>query len=214
MNRRALLAGLGGAAAALAGCTAPGVGGRGPTTAPSPVATEFPAVEIPNPTVERNAYRVETEVVAEFSVERPAAVEIRLTNRGEHRRYSFGGSPPYSDYWGERDGGDAGLLLVPADRTYVDVLAPDRFDNVTARPGEEPYLRPPEPVDGCWRANGKLLRNDIALERDLAPGETVAERYDLVAGVENEGCLPAGRYEFGGRSYLDDGDWALSLELG
>lgn len=125
------------------------------------------------------------ELVRQYSREKPARLQVSLTNRSDiPREITFGPSLPFSSLRGEQEDGVAVALLVPDDQTHVHV---EHTGNSNSQPAE--------PVDGCWRIKG-VARNSIAQYERLDSGESVTEVYSIFASTENEGCLPAGAYRF------------------
>lgn len=53
----------------------------------------------------------------------------------------------------------------------------------------------PDP-NGCWRVTDFVVVPAIARPYSLAPGETFRGGYAVLAGREDDACLPPGTYEF------------------
>lgn len=174
MNRREFFCAATVGASAIAGC----VGTRRQST-------QFPTVEVEQQTTTTDAgLEFVVEKVAEYSTSSPAEIEMTLTNTtGSATEIIFGGSPPYSRYWGQRETGET-LVVVPGTRNY---LAP--------KTGTTAEFLPAEADGECWQASAEIVGQDVALERTLEPGESVAETYAAVSQANSE-CLSRGSYRF------------------
>jgi hypothetical protein len=140
-------------------------------------------------------------VVGQFTQSSPAVVHITCTNRASSpRTFQFGGSPPFSRVVGHHTQTEAKLYAIPDDRRHI------RPDSAAES------FESDAPVDGCWRATGHPVRQFVGLSRTLAPGESVDERYTLLAAPDNDPCLPFGEYVFTGETLLaDNGGWQFSV---
>jgi hypothetical protein len=55
------------------------------------------------------------------------------------------------------------------------------------------------PVDGCWQLESNRERfkiNSVAKTRNLGPGATVSNKFELYNMPENGACFPDGEYRF------------------
>jgi hypothetical protein len=180
----------------LAGCSAP-------TGSP-----DYPTVRVSNEPVPVELADVSAEVVRQFDDEAPAEIRVAFTNTsGDERAFSFSASPPFSGLGGQHETRDAFALLVPLEST-VHVAA--RIEGLPA-PTE---AIPDAPTDGCWLATASLSAHPVSVPRRLAPGETLAETYALLAApFGEEPCPLSGTYRFESNSYFDERLWGFSAIL-
>jgi hypothetical protein len=128
-------------------------------------------------------------LVEEATEDHPARIRVRLTNDAESQRtFRFGSSPPLSTYVSDRSGEDATLVLVPDDTSNVSIE--DRNDDSTFR------LVPDQPTDGCWQVVDRIVGQDILQSRTVESGGSVTETFTVLAGADNDPCVPADDYRF------------------
>lgn len=184
------------ASLALAGCSAP-------------ASDDFPEVRVENDPVPVEFVNVQATVARQFDADAPAEVRVAFTNTsGEERAFSFGPAPPFSGFFGRQEGRDAFALLVPLE-SEVHVAA--RIEGLPA-----PTVVIPDGTtdEGCWLADASLSADPVSVPRRLAPGETLAETYALLAApVGEESCPLSGTYRFESNSYFDERLWGFSVIL-
>lgn len=144
--------------------------------------------------VAASATVVEPRVTAEHT----ATVEVALDNRGDDDRTLTYVAPEcgMNALFGGREGGDARVVLAPADREWA--------------PASE----------SCWRVRDRNVSCGIPAvpkEVELPFGERVTWRFSLWA-TGNGRCMPPGRYRFRrpfreGAGTPTDGSPTLSLTL-
>lgn len=188
MNRRRFLTTAGLGVSILAGCAGRMSSGN-----------EFPTLEVEQrTTTTEQGLKFAVRGVAGYSTSSPAEVEMAVTNVTDSDvDVIFGGSPPYSRYWGHRTDGPETLVLIPETRDYVVPETGDSRDFV-----------PTESDDGCWQANTGIVGQDIALERTLKPGESISETYAVVS-QPGEKCLVPGTYRFDSLEHATEFDVVL-----
>lgn len=181
---------------ALAGCSVPGE------------STSYPEVRVSNDEESVDFADVRATVVRQFDDDAPARIRVAFTNTDDaEREFSFSAAPPFSGLIGRRGNSDAFALLVPLE-TEVHVAA--AIDGLPA-PTE---VIPDEPTDGCWLATESLSADPVSVPRRLAPGETLAETYALLAApFGNNPCPLTGEYRFRSHSYFDGNLWGFSAIL-
>lgn len=152
---------------------------------------------------------IDASLVERSTEEHPARIRVRLTNDAESQRtLRFGSSPPLSTYVSKAGDEGAKLVLVPGDTSKVS--ARDSNDDGTFR------LVPERPTDGCWQAEDDIIGQDILQSRTLEPGGSVTETYTVLAGADNDPCLPADEYRFEG-SFEAESErfgWSLVVSAG
>lgn len=195
-RRRALE--LAGAALAVgfAGCSAP------------TGSADYPTVRVSNEAVPVDFADVSAGVVRQFGDDAPAELRVAFTNTaGVEREFSFSASPPFSGLGGRHEERDAFALLVPLESEVHVAAAVEGLPSPTE-------VIPDRPTDGCWRATAGLSADPVSVPRRLAPGETLAETYALLAAPVGEAPCPlSGEYRFESNSYFEDGLWGFSAIL-
>lgn len=165
------------------------------------------------PTLDASADRVpeeedaglQVDVTRQFTSTAPAEIRITFQNLDDEELvHAFGAVPPFSTPRGEHEEADASLMLVPETRTYTGVIDRDR--------DSEFVVVPETPTDRCWQAPDELIVNDIPIERELGPCETVEERYRVLAAPDSDACLAPGTYRFQNDYYFGEGSgWGFDL---
>ncbi|WP_137285171.1 hypothetical protein [Halorussus salinisoli] len=180
----------------LAGCTA------------SVRSTDYPTLRVSNEEVPADFADVSATVVRQFGHDAPAEIRIGFTNTTDaEREFSFSASPPFSGLAGRHDDRDAFALLVPLE-SEVHVAAA-----IEGLPAPTEVI-PDRPTDGCWQAKANLSADPVSVSRRLAPGETLAETYALLAApVGEEPCPLSGEYRFESNSYFEERLWGFSAIL-
>lgn len=177
MNRRTVLRSAAPGIGALSGCISGLTSNAG--------AEEFVELTVVEATSKRAETSLSADVTEQASADGPARLSVTFRNDGPERRFQFGASPPFSEYGSELHE-DARLIAVPDTREYVRTK---QVENVAA-------LIPDEPTDSFYRANGILIRLDIALVETLSTGDRLTEEYTLLGWHQNQTRLPEGHYEF------------------
>lgn len=132
------------------------------------------------------------EVVAQRTTDAPASLRAALANEGE------------------------GPCRIGTGETIVPSYETGPGDDVLLLPGTDvgPNDRPDELIDGCWRyTDDHLLTRDIVEWRELAPGDSLEETYDLLTRGEEGPCLPAGEYRFADTIQRPNGDAELIVRV-
>jgi hypothetical protein len=147
------------------------------------------------------------ELERNFSESMPARLSIRFTNTsGRKRTFEFGGTPPFSSFHGTVVGGNAQMILVPDDYEYVGIVSYDG--------GAVETVVPSQPIGGCWKAKNRIIGNDILVDRELNPGESIRMTYTVLAHHENDSCLESGEYRFVSQNYFSNGSsWGLTVTV-
>lgn len=123
--------------------------------------------------------------------ESPAVVEISFRNCIDQTiTVMFGISPPLDEIDGRNDA-DETLMLLPTDDIRRHLLETGEM--------REPYdwdqYRPQSPTDGVWKATGPSVILDGGTCIQLTPGETIRNRYQVLAGPEAS-SPPEGDFRF------------------
>jgi|GEM_PF-405813 hypothetical protein len=150
---------------------------------------------------------LELELERDFSESAPARLSISFTNTADQTRtFEFGGTPPFSSFHGTAVGGNAQMILVPDDFEYVGIVS---YDDSTVE-----TVVPSQPIEGCWKAVNGIVGNDIILDRELGPDESISMTYTVVAHHENDACLEPGEYRFVSQNYFSNGSsWGLTVTV-
>ncbi|UPV75532.1 hypothetical protein M0R89_05560 [Halorussus limi] len=165
-----------------------------PTTGDATPFRRVSVAEVPPPSVIPADLSVEM-LNGDVTSETPATVRVELRWTGDEEVRLEGGPPPLKLPVVD-DVSNPTLALVPS----------DRFDRDDARPE-------------CWRV-GKDPSEGYGLglwTGEVGPGDEFACEAQLWTDHRAEGCLPVGRYSFGGRSYVADWDavaeWEFTLRV-
>lgn len=215
--RRQLLSALAGSTlAAIGGCTNPqsdDTPDTEPTTDPngcdSPsIITEgidpdegFPFARVVSDPVETDAFAIDAEVTRAFREDRPALVVVQYRNkRSEPYTFEGGLTPPYSVYHGRHESiDDARLVAIPEVDRDLEAAIPNSSD------------------EGCWQLREPIEIEPVETVTELGACDTMTRTYRLYADAttdtETEQCLVPGRYVFEARTYDEDQQWALEIEL-
>jgi len=167
-----------------------------PTTTPPPV-TDLTTPELAVTAVDPSPFdgiEIDVSVTRQFTDEHPGELRITFANVGsEPREFTFLQIPPFPPYGGLHRRSDALIGLHPQDRRYN---APDWTSS----------------GNGCWRPTRPSGGVDVAVPRTLDPDERIVQRYTLLAGFEEEFCLPAGDYRFEKNDYAGgETTWGFTL---
>lgn len=133
-----------------------------------------------------------------FLDDRPAAIELTLTNQDdEDRRFGVNGpNPPFTGQHetitGEHLDGDGELVAVP--EPYLE----DEASGVgSAEFGEEDLGFPFTSEDECWQLEDVVdHRYEEPTSFRLDPDESITEEYLFYATADSQTCLATGDYEF------------------
>lgn len=204
----------------LTGCV--GAQTTAPTPSPSPTTTRSrpstdegtptstPTPEPPTDILRRITVASQDDIPADANVTLTAAtlaqavttdhtarLRITFTNTATHNReFTFGASPPFSEFWSVTPEGEPSLLLLAPD-TEFEKTAPD-----------------------CWRpATDAQIR--LALKAryiTLEPGEQISRDVDVWDSNQNstDECLVSGRYRFEEEYGLPDDEsleWGFTLRV-
>ncbi|WP_416841652.1 hypothetical protein [Haloferax sp. DFSO52] len=122
------------------------------------------------------------EVVKQASEERPAEVELGLTNDGER-------SVPVSP---ESSGLPLEFLTLSDDSGHTVYFVPKVQQHVHIRGGELPESR----TDGCWKLpdGSKFVVEDLDFDTVIEPGETYAKSHYIFEPSQTTSCFPTGKY--------------------
>lgn len=172
-------------------------------------AADFPHLSVSNDDVPVEFADVSATVARQFDADAPAEIRVAFTNTaGEEREFGFSAAPPFSGLGGTHRDREAFALLVPLE-TEVHVAAA-----IEGLPSPTEVI-PEKPTDeGCWLAEANLSADPVSVPRRLAPGETLAETYALLAAPVGESPCPLeGEYRFESNSYFDGNRWGFSAIL-
>lgn len=171
-------------------------------------STDYPSLRVSDDEVPVEFADVSATVVRQFDDDGPAEIRVAFTNESDaEREFGFSASPPFSGLNGRTGDRDDFALLAPLE-SEVHVHA-----SMEGTPPASAVI-PDEPTDGCWRATADINAEPIAVPRRLAPGETLAETYALLAApVGEESCPLRGEYRFESNSYFEDDRWGFSAIL-
>lgn len=182
MNRRRFLAALPTATFAVSGCTAlQDAPGETPTT----TDTDTQQLRLANvPDFQTEDISFDAEIVQYPDEENPPRIEVRMTNEGATRDFGFGPVPPFSTTTST----DQALSLIPSTREPL---------------GTKKFV-PDAPRDGCWRSLHTPFTRSYLQWPEFAAGETISERYTILADPEAETCFPSGSHRFEDTFYVTD----------
>lgn len=193
VTRRDLLRRAGGAfAVGLAGCSgptrdadaspgtaAPGIDGRSSATGASPTSNRSPS-----------APSMAASVVRQTARDHPARVRVTVRNpSSESVVLRYGATLLLTDHSGHDDRRDHGGHGTAA---WPEALVLDPVTHVG------PWDEPVRTDDGCWRfpAGGRTPVQSVLRNRELPPGESRSEEYDVFTRGTDRPCLPEGSYRF------------------
>ena len=200
MERRSILAALGGLSAGLSGCF-------GSTPSESATDSDDQRIDVTaNEPLEEIDIGFTVSIEDTATADQPAKLRIVMRNHAGDGRTNLsqtvetGPKPPFSGRIGETDGGDR-LVLEPISLEGAETSA--------------------DHADGdCWRATPDLLERLLA--ETEGDGQTVSLdadggvylTYYLLAHPDADGCMPAGTYRFESDRYGEaDHTWGFELTL-
>lgn len=132
----------------------------------------------------------------QITTEQTATVEIALTNST---------SEPIEIHL--NDGQDADPLL---SHTYEDGTRTD--EDIQLIPVVNADLVERASSD-CWNPDEPIGGDLVPTSRELAPGESLANEYQVWGREDSTDCLPPGTYDFGNWDEGGPGSWKVTLEL-
>lgn len=153
----------------------------------SPV--RFPQVTVTADPVGNEAVDFGVDVVAQFGDERPAALDVVVSNDARSDlTFTVGSWLAFTTPCAHHPDRDETLCLVPDGRSdeQVDRMVSDYRD----------WIPNAADSDGCWRVQGPLVVPDVAYNLTVEPGEAIRGSYAVLAGPTGEACLPPGDYRF------------------
>lgn len=190
-------------AALLAGCTA--TGDPEPTATGSHSSPLTPTTQSTPTSLTADDVDFTVEVIRQFTRDHPARVRLSLSYEGERSLFVEGGTVlPFEDYYGEREGWDERLFLIPDDHDHLQPV--DESDDEI-----EAEIVPNSTAGGCWQASyhGFAVTGFAATAHlsgeSMAASSTIEREYTLL-GSPTLGCDPDGSYRFTDNLTLQQGD--------
>ena len=203
MDRRELLTSASaGGMAVLAGCADPLFTATNscshsiPSDLHSTASDGFPTIsvteEMPK-SIREGEYSAAVWVSQQYSEESVAKIEIEVLNDGNSSREDYWGpTPPFNGYRGDKADGDATIWVAPS--PPLDSEA--GIEHIETAPNDQGGDLS-EPIDGCWQVKS-VSSPDYERQIQFRPCEKMQQIYSVYAGADNDGCLPAGKYQFEG----------------
>jgi len=142
----------------------------------SPKTTSFPDVE----EIVQNL-KFTADIINQQSQDTPVLTEARISNVGSEKlELGFGPALMISD--GTSSDNEA----------WPEDLVLDPKSNVGS------ISSPVQSDDGCWRfpEDGRIIIQSSLSYRELAPEESISERYQIYTAASAKTCLPSGKYKF------------------
>lgn len=200
VTRRDLLRRAGGVlAVGLTGCSGPtrDADASPDTAGPGTDGRSSAAKTAPTPGRSPSAPSMAASVVRQAARDEPARVRVTVRNpSSETVELRYGPTLLFTDHSDHDDRQNHGTDAWPEE------LVLDPVTHVG------PWDEPVRTDDGCWRfpADGRTPVQSVLRNRELPPGESRSEEYDVYTRGADRPCLPEGSYRFedGGGVRLDD----------
>jgi hypothetical protein len=167
--------------ASLGGCTLANRANTDATADPTP--TEPPKIRLENfPDLSSEEVTFKGRIIQRPTEEEPLRIELWFVNEGPEREFYFGAFPPFTNLTSV----ESQLVLIPDTREDLGSIDPDAPD----------VFVPEKPEQGCWQALNRPIWLSYSLGIDLASGESIGERYTVLADATADQCFASGTYRF------------------